>query len=552
MRISDAACDKLMGTLAAMRNDRQAWFEYWRELADFIMPRRYVWLQNANDQARIKSKNPYILDATGTTSARVLAAGMMNGVTSPGRPWFKLRVPGLKNKPTDAVNVWTEDVAQRLSLIMSESNFYNCMAVLYLDLVVFGTAAMLIYEDSENVIRCYNSALGEYYLAQDDKLQVNHFAREFCYKVHQVVSRWGYENCSMRVKADYDKGGSALQNNVHICHLIEPNIGPDSVAKSFKFRETYWEKGCDKGLVLARTGFHEFPGIAARWELVGNDVYGSSPGMDALPDIIQLQHETREKAVSIDVMNRPPMLLDAQLRNSPNALLPRGITYVNNLANNAGAKPAYQVNPPIQELAMDIQDIRTRIKEIFHNTLFNMISQLDTVRSASEIEARKEEKLVLLGPVLQRFENEALDPAITRIFNIALRRGLLPDPPKELADQDLEIQYVSILSAAQRAVGVAPIERFLGVIGNVAAVYPKATTVPVWEELLYNYARDVGVPAVNINSPEAAAKAGQAQDERLAAQEAGAEGLALAKGAQTLSKTEVGGGANALQTLLGG
>jgi Bacteriophage head to tail connecting protein len=549
MKISNEAADKLVGTLAAMRNDRQPWWEHWREVADYVMPRRYVWLQSVNETSRVKSRNPYILDATATTAARVLASGMMNGVTSPGRPWFKLRVSGFA-EDDDEVNRWTEEVTRRLMMIMAESNFYNCMSTLYLDLVVFGTATMLIYEDRESVIRCYNSALGEFYIAQSSRQQVNTFARELNYKVHQVVERWGLDNCSPRVQADWRKGGAALQNNVHLCHLIEPNIGADTVAKSFKFRETYWEKGAEKGNVLARTGFHEFPGVAARWELLGNDVYGSSPAMDALGDIIQLQHETKAKAKGLDYMNEPPMLVDVQLQNRPNALMPRGITYVSGI-NNIGAKPAYQVQPPINEMTMDLREIQSRIKDMFHNPLFNMISQLDTVRTASEIDARKEEKLVLLGPVLQRFENEALDPAIARIFNIALRSKLLPEPPESIANTDIEIQYVSILSAAQRAVGVAPVERLLGVIGNIAAVYPKATTIPNWEELLYNYGRNVGVAASDINSPKKAAELGSAEDKRIAAQEAGAEGLALAKGAQTLSKTEVGGGANALQQLLG-
>lgn len=550
MKISDSAADKLVGTLAAMRSDRQPWWEHWREVADYVLPRRYVWLQSVNETSRIKSRNPYILDATATTAARVLASGMMNGVTSPGRPWFKLRVSGFA-EDDDAVNIWTEEVTRRLMMIMAESNFYNCMSTLYLDLVVFGTATMLIYEDRESVIRCFNSALGEFYLAQSARQQVNTFARELNYKVHQVVERWGFENCSVRVQSDYKKGGASLQNNVHLCHLIEPNIGADSVPKSFVFRETYWEKGAEKGSVLARTGFHEFPGVAARWELLGNDVYGSSPAMDALGDIIQLQHETKAKAKGLDYMNEPPMIADIQLQNRPNALMPRGITFVSGV-NNVGAKPAYQVSPPIQEMSMDLREIQSRIKEMFHNPLFNMISQLDTVRTASEIDARKEEKLVLLGPVLQRFENEALDPAIGRIFNIALRAKLLPEPPEILADTDIEIQYVSILSAAQRAVGVAPVERLLGVIGNIAAVYPKATAIPNWDTLLYNYGRNVGVAASDINSPKKAAEIAAAGDERIAAQEAGAEGLALAKGAQTLSKTEVGGGANALQALLGG
>ena len=549
MQVSAETQARLVGTMSALKLDRLPWWTHWRKLADYILPRRYVWLLSGNERKRAESLNPYILDPTGTRCARVLASGMMNGVTSPGRPWFKIRNHNYAS--SSRVDEWCEEVARRMMLVMAESNFYNAMAVMYLDLVVFGTSAMLIYEDRESVIRCYNTCLGEYYVAQSDRLQVNTFAREFEYKVHQMVERWGLENCSPQIRDLYKKGGSSLQASFPINHLIEPNIDHDRVPGSFEFRETYWEAGRNTGQVLARRGFHEFPVIAPRWELAGNDSYGSSPGMDALPDIIQLQHETKRKAQSLDYMNRPPMVADVALSHSPMALLPGGISFVSG-ASQIGAKPAYQIQPPIAELTADLRDVQLRIGETFHNPLFNMISQLDTVRSATEIDARREEKLVLLGPVLERFENEALDPAIHRIFQIMWRSGLIPEPPEEIAGQDMDIQYVSILSSAQRAIGVAPVERFLQVVGNMAAIAPQVLNVPKWENILYHYGRDVGVAARDINTPEEAMQRTEEQNQTLQSREEANSGLALAKGAQTLSQTDVGGGANALQQLLGG
>src|SRR5688572_32810881 len=110
------------------------------------MPKRYVWLQS-EQEARVRSaKNPYILDSTGTTAARILASGMMNGITSPSRPWFRGRIAGFEHEG-DAIAIWADEVVRRMLTVMSESNFYNGMAVLYLDLVIFGSGAMLIYED---------------------------------------------------------------------------------------------------------------------------------------------------------------------------------------------------------------------------------------------------------------------------------------------------------------------------------------------------------------------------------------------------------------------
>jgi hypothetical protein len=200
---------------------------------------------------------------------------------------------------------------------------------------------------------------------------------------------------------------------------------------------------------------------------------------------------------------------------------------------------------------MDIAQVQQRIKETFHNDLFRMISNLDTVRSATEIDARREEKLVLLGPVLERFENEALDPAIQRIYAIMDRAGLVPEPPPEVAGAELEIQYVSVLTAAQTAVATIPIERWVGFIGNMAAVRPDVLNIPDWEETIRYYGTQLGVPAKLALPREVseAASAQQAQQSQLA-QEA-ATGGTLADAGKTLSETDVGGGANALAQIMG-
>ena len=549
MKINANEQKRLQGIIAELRSDRLPFWTLWREVANYYLPKRYVWLQSEKE-ARIKNaKNPYILDSTGTTAARILASGMMNGITSPSRPWFRLRIAGFEHEG-DAVAIWADEVVRRMLFIMSESNFYNAMAVLYLDLVVFGTGANLIYEDDETVIRCYNPALGEYYLGQNDRLAVDTFAREFKQSVKQMAKRFGEENLSETLRTKYKAGGAQCLHLYDVTHLIEPNHSGSNVPSKFKYIETYWETGAiAQGQVLAQRGFNELPGIFPRWELTANDSYGTSPAMDALPDVIQLQHETKRKAQGLDKMINPPIVADIQLEHRPTALMPNGITFVAG-NNNVGAKPLYQISAPIQEMTQDIRDVQLRIREIFHNNLFNMISQLDTVRSAAEIDARREEKLVMLGSVLDRFESEALGPAINRIYAIMDRQGMLPEPPPEIEDADIEVQYVSILSTAQSAVAAAPVERWVGMVGNLIAVAPEVGKVPDWSELVRNYGTAIGVHARDMRSREDVEEANAAEQKQLAAQEAGVAGKELVDGAKVLSETEVGGGGNALQQLL--
>lgn len=548
MLINPEAHTRKINVLSAMETERQLWWPHWRTLADYYMPRRYAWLLSPQERQNKLTVNPFVLDPTGTSAAKTQASGMMNGITSPSRPWFRAKIAGVEEDDQEA-HVWSDEVTRRMLLAMAETNFYNSMALIYLDLSIFGTAASLIYEDHENVFRCYNCALGEYYLGQSDRQVVNQFAREFTYKVHQVVEWFGLENCSELVQTKFKNGGANVQHDVALAHLIEPNIGKDKIPGSWEFREAYWEIGREKGLLLKQSGFNEVPGIFPRWEITANDSYGTSPGMDGLGDVIQLQHETKKKAQGLDKTIDPPVIADIQLQHKPMALLPRGVTYVAGI-NNVGAKPVYQIQLPLDQLSADIADVQIRIRETFNNDLFKMISQLDTVRSATEIDARREEKLVLLGPVLERFENEALDPAIKRIYGIMERAGLLPDAPAHLQGQAIEVQYMSILTSAQTAVATIPMERFLGLVGSMVPVYPNARHIPNWEETLRDYGRALGVRAKNINAPEVTEELIAEDEAVLKAQSAAQTGEVLVNSAKALSETEVGGGANALSRLI--
>lgn len=543
---------KLEAVVSSLDAERQPFVAAWKELADYYIPRRYIWL-GTSSATRVQSvRNNMILDSTGTDAAKTLAAGMLNGITSPSRPWFKLRIPSAdsENKP---IRAWLDECERRMLTTMAETNFYNAMGIVYLDLAVFGTAAALIHEDAKSVFRCYNPAVGEYFLANDERLVVGTFAREFVRTVEQLVDEFGIENCSETVRVAYERGAEQLSLPITVRHLIQKNRG--EVAKQFDFVEFYWEANkANSGKLLRMKGFFELPGIFPRWETVANDPYGIGPAADAIGDVIQLQHQTKTKGQGLDKMVKPPVQADISLKGQPTALMPNGVTYVPGLAagNTAGVKAVYNVQLPLDQLTADIREVQGRVRKTFYNDLFQMISQLDTVRSATEIIERREEKLILLGAVLERFENEALDPAINRIFNIMLRAGLLPEPPEDIQEHPIEIQYVSILSTAQRAVGTVPTERFLGIVGNLAAVKPEVLDIPDFDYLLRAYARDIGVPALGVFSLEEIKASREAkqmgQGIAGAAQTAGD----LAGAAKLMSETQVGGGANALQALLGG
>lgn len=546
---------ELEAELAGLQTERYSWWSTWSQLATYLLPRRYRWLVTPN-QMRGAPLNGAIMDSTGTIAARVLASGMMSGITSPTRPWFKLRISGYGGDEINPVNIWLAECEKRMMHVFQESNFYNAAAVMYMDLAIFGTAPIIIYEDFENVIQCFNPCAGEYYVWNASNLMAGGLAREITMTIRQMVGEFGLDNCPAEVQLAYERGGANLTQERLIVHFIKPNDG--KMSERFKWCEYYFVKGAvtspNEPEFLRKRGFFDVPFICPRWETTGNDAYGRSVGMDALGDVKQLQQETKRKAQAIDKLANPPMVADVELKNQPASTLPGGVTFVSK-KDGVGFTPAYQnFRPPVAEMMQDITMIQQRIKDIFFNDLFLMISSLDTVRTATEIDARREEKLVMLGPVLERLQTEAQDLIIDRVWGIMQRAGLLPPAPAELENggMNIEIVYVSMLAEAQRAANTTGMERFFAQIGNIAAVHPEVLDIPNWDRSVTNYGLALGNDPANINSADElqairAARAKQQQEAKL--MEAAP---VAADAAKNLSETDVGGGQSALQAMLYG
>lgn len=558
-----AACE---GKLLGLRVNRYSWWTHWRELANYMLPRRYKWLITPNMQNRGSPINNYILDSTGSLAARNLASGIMSGVSSPSRPWIKLKVHRMDSTQTSPTSLWLAQVERLMNLVLHESNFYNSIAIVYFDLVVFGTAAMLIYEDFDDVIKCFNPCLGEFYVDNDGNMDPYLFYREFTLTYAQVVDYFGYENCPTNVQHMYDIGGAQMTKEVIIAHAIEPNTDADKygIPEKFKFREVYWVWGQssttqnagpgNQEAFLSKKGYYERCHIVVRWDLVSNDPYGRGPGMDALPDVKQLQQEVRRKAQAIDKHVNPPMVADIQLKNQPASMLPGGVTYVTGMTTGkVGFAPVYTINPDIRGMTEDLNEVRQRIKQTFFNDLFQTISQYETRSnvSATEIDARRAESLVMLGPVLERIEYELLGPIVERVFAIMSRSGILPPAPAEVQGQPINVEFVSMLATSQAAAATSGIERLFQIAGSLVGVDPA-----VLDNVDIDYAIDKYSSLMN-NDPKiirSPAQLAQIRANRQAQQQAdamAARAQQLSQSAKNLADTDVGGGQNALQKMTG-
>lgn len=462
--------DRLFTRWGQLKSERASWFAHWQELTSYILPRNGRYFRQDRDRGYRRHNNIY--DSTGTRALRVLGAGMMSGATSPARQWFRLATPDPELNSYDPVKLWLDDVTKRMQRVFQKSNTYNALHQMYEELGTFGTAATILLPDYQSVIHHYPLTCGEYCISTDAKGRVCTLYREFEMTVSQMVKEFGLEKCSVSVQNMYRTGN--LDQWVPVIHAIEPRADRDigkRDAKNMPWGSWYFEVGGEEGVFLRESGFQYFPALCPRWSVIGGDIYGNSPGMEALGDIKQLQHEQLRKAQAIDYQTKPPLQVPASMKNRDVETLPGGVSYYDGQSN--GIKTAFEVNLNLQYLLNDIMDCRERVRGAFYADLFLMLANIPNTRmTATEVAERHEEKLLMLGPVLERLHNELLSPLVDITFTRMVAAGALPPAPQELQGMDLNVEFVSMLAQAQRAIGTNAVDRFVGNLGAIARMKP--------------------------------------------------------------------------------
>ena len=540
--------------IQVLKRQRNSWEPGWRELSRFVNPKRgQFWIQ-PNQGNRGVQNNGAILDATAQFALRTLVAGLMSGVTSPARPWFRLTIPDRRIAALAPVKAWFDDCAERMRMVFNAGNLYSALPTMYEELGQFGVGCGILEFDREDVIRVYPQSTGEYWLGIDWRGRVNTIARRFMYSWRQIDERWpdhGDAEVTAKVKT------AEADNEIAIMHMIEPNTAIERGRLDWAgkpFRSVYWREGTTTGEFISRKGYSRFPVLSPRWAPIGNDAYSRGPGHDGLPDTRSLQILAKREHNAVDKHVNPPMGGHISLRGSPSSTLPGAMNYFTTQEKGAGMWPLYQTQPgAIEQVSRLVERTRMSVKSAFFADLFLMISDMEGVqpRNQLEISSRREEKMQMLGPVLENLHNELLQPLVQQTFDIMGEHGLFEEPPEELHGYPLDVELISILAQAQKAADLGSIERLFAFAGSIVATKPDIMDKLNADESIDVYADKLGAPAAVVVGDDEVAKMRAARAQKQQTADALGATTALVGAGKTLSETEVGGGRNALQAVTG-
>jgi len=461
----------LMEQAKALENERaQSWDSHWQEIIDYLLPARGRFMSKGEKPNRGDKRMAKIVDSLGTRAMRMLAAGMQGGLTSPSRPWFRLGLADPALEGTGTVKAWLADCERRLYAQLAKSNFYEMAHQLYVEQAGFGTGVMLVQEDMTRIVRFHLLTAGEYCLATGEDGQVDTLHRRLWMTPRQMVQRFGESALSDSAKASYK---DSPFDWVQVYHCLSPREDREpgkADNKNMAYQSVYWEQGSDKA--LSESGYDERPFIACRWDVVGSDAYGRSPAMDILPDVKMLQEMSKQQLIMIHKVNNPPMAVPVGFKSSLN-LTPGGVNYVDP-GNQEYVKPLYQIQPDLKDMELKLEQVRGSIRAGLFNDLFLSLNEAQPNMTATEVVERHSEKLLMLGPIVERMQMELLDPTIERVFRIMARSGALQQPPQELSGQEVKVEYTSLLAQAQREISTQSLTRFVTSVQALSQVRPDA------------------------------------------------------------------------------
>jgi hypothetical protein len=465
-----------------LKSQRQNWESHWQEVADYMQPRK---ADVTKTRSKGDKRTELIFDGSPLQSVELLAASLHGMLTNPSTPWFSLRFKQNDMENEDEAKEWLEDATEVMYTAFNKSNFQQEIFELYHDLITFGTAAMFIEEDDEDILKFSTRHINEIFIAENDKGRIDTVFRKFSLSARAVIQKFGDVSINIATKANKDP-----YEEVEIMHAVYPrsDFDPKKQDKqNMPFESVYLD--AESGHELSVSGFREFPFVVPRYLKASHEIYGRSPAMTALPDVKMLNEMSKTTIKSAQKQVDPPLLVPDDGFMLPVRTVPGGLNFY-----RAGTRDRIEplnigANTPLG-LNMEEQR-RNSIRNAFY--VNQLMMQSGPQMTATEVIQRNEEKMRLLGPVLGRLQSELLKPLIDRAFALILRKNLFRPAPEFLAGQDIEIEYVSPLAKAQKSTELSSIMRAIEILGSLSNVAPVFDHINM-DKLVRHLTDIVGVP----------------------------------------------------------
>jgi len=497
--------DKLLKRFEQLKTRRSVVEEDWRLAYRYTLPKRGVGFgtmgtlpanatqQNASTAATNQAE---LFDSTGTDGCRILASGLMSGLTPSNSRWFGLDA----GEESDEEKLWLDESAELLWQNIHASNYDAVGVECMKDMACAGMFALFVDEAKGGGLRFEEWPLANcYFAASVPGGPIDTVYNEFPLSAEQVVNDYGEDHVPEKVKKCVaDNKPDEIFNFVR---AVYPRPGPHGrFALNLPIASCHIEKDSKK--VVRESGYHEMPVGVPGWERSPGSVYATGPASEALPDL-----KTLNEVVKYDLANMDMALSGMWGAVDDGVLNPRTVRVGPRKVIVMSAKDNFfplTSGGDFKVAVLEIERLQRSIRKILMADQLEPQLKAGTPPTATEIMVRVELIRQLLGPVYGRMQSEFLQWLVTRCFGLAYRAGIFKPAPRSMLQKVVGVKYVTPIARAQKAVDVQAMDRYELTMANQAALKgEECLDVYDWDAANRLRAELLGVPAKLIPDEDA-------------------------------------------------
>lgn len=401
----------------------------WEKLRLMLHPRAEANALQSEDGNTSRKRHSFV----GNNAMKILASAHMTYIVTMGQKWLSLESKNTETKPSSKDNDWYEKATETLLSELACSNFYTEMHEAILDRCAMGIGCMFINVKKDGALSFRHVPTGTYAIGEDESGTVNTICRTYKFTAHQAVEAFGFSTLPEKIKNAYDTP-SKRSEKFEFIHIVLPNdkaqFGSDKLSPAErKWTEVHIAK--EEKKIVFESGAYEFPFFITRFIRNGESPYGESPGecvMPELEDSIKI-----EKILdTLGMRAAMPSTLVMADQVGEVDLRAGGMTIVSPEAAQLGYPKEWATSGRYDCGLERLESKEKKINSAFYVDMLQIISGVDRQMTATEVNAREGEKILVFYPSFTLFSSD-FQPAADRIFSILFRQGKLPkDPPKDL------------------------------------------------------------------------------------------------------------------------
>jgi hypothetical protein len=543
------------------------WLYTYQLIGEFVMTRKQDFTIHITPGMFLTGK---IFDSTAPNANHLMASALLGALWPNAGRSFDIQPPhsmAEEDRHTKEVKEYYSRVTKTMVEVMDNPKCGLALALeeyMY-DQGAFGISGIYVKENEE-----MGAETPLQYMAVDaKKISIAEGADGFvdtCYveremTFRQVVQEYGLENCSPVVQEGFKQ--SRQEEKIMVLHAVEPRIDNQIEVSGFGGNQNYPYASIhieiNNNHVLRESGYPKMPIFITRFWKTMNEVYGRSPAMEAMPDILEVNELREATIVAVEKLLNPPLALysDGSLGNQV-VNTSAGAFSVINLSGRmaqSGIKPLEPI-VTVGELKDTLLEVE-RLQEIIRTNFFlDRLTDLNNTQRQTLGEASIRNKLreQSLGTIYSRQIAEQFSRLVERTFDILHKQNrlgvvqgsweyymlkhagvqniwIIPDAVAKLIQGNSDAYSIRFLSPAARAMRseeLAGIQQTLTGIVNLANVVPDILDNIDFDVAVRHIVELTGAPSDILNGSDVRDKIRaqrqqmQAQQQQAAAKEQGA------------------------------